>query len=513
MPKEPEEKADAERRWRMSRLAVRILVTVALTGAADYLLFGHTAGCGVSVFALMAAATVAWQRGARLGRAGVWIGLWLVVALGASYDESIFGRMVMVGLGWSILAMTLLPGAQGSSKPSLLDGIVRGLAGGLRSFSAGPSDVRRFILIGRRRFPGLVRPAWVFALPAALVLVFAALIVPANRVLARWTVEMFDWVWAFVSGLSLSRALFWTVTGLGVYGLFRFRLGRRRTWPAGSPRARGPRDEQARRNALTACLLSFAGLNALYLVANVVDVVYLWFSFELPAGMTLSQFAHQGAYRLIVAVVLAAATVTVFLPTGSSQLSHSKARALAYAFVVQNLVVLAGAARRLQFYVVDYGLTRFRVGVVLWLVLVAAGFVLIAIRIRGKRPVLFLFRTNAVTTVVLLATVALLNVDGLIAEWNVRRYEVTPARAGTGALPALARLVASAAGKGEPQTSLDARAVLEGRLAEEKARLGSWQSWTWRRRSAVREAERMLRDRGSLAHREPVRRPIARRAP
>jgi len=354
----------------------------------------------------------------------------------------------------------------------------------------------------------------VFALPAALVLVFAALIVPANRVLARWTVEMFDWTWNFVSQLSFSRALFWSVTGLGVYGLFRFRLGRRRTWPEAGPRARRPLDESARRNALTACLLSFAGLNALYLVANVVDIIYLWFSFELPAGMTLSQFAHQGAYRLIVAVVLAAATVTVFLPAGSSQLSHSKARALAYAFVAQNIVVLAGAARRLEFYVVDYGLTRFRVGVVLWLALVAAGFVLVAIRIRGKKPVLFLFRTNAATTLVLLATVALLDVDGLIADWNVRRYELTPARASAperdridirylgsleaGALPALARLVVSAAEKGEPRTSRNARAVLGRRLAEEKARLESWQSWTWRRRSAVREAEKTLGVRGIL---------------
>lgn len=499
----------------MSRLAVRILVTAALTGAADYLLFGHAAGCGVTVFALLTAGTVAWHRGGRLGRAGAWIGLWLIVALGASYDESIFGRMILVGLGWSVIAMTLLPGAQDGSRPSLLDGIVRGLAGGLRSFSAGPSDVRRVILIGRRRLPGLVRPAWVFALPAVLVLVFAALIVPANRVLARWTVESLDWLWVAVTRLSPSRIFFWMAAGLGIYGLFRFRLGRRRVKPAVATQAAGRRDQRAGQNALTACLLTFAGLNVLYLAANLVDLVYLWFSFDLPTGMTLSQFAHQGAYRLIVAVVLAAATVTVFLPTGSSQLSHSKARALAYAFVAQNLVVLAGAARRLQFYVEDYGLTRFRVGVVLWLVLVAAGFVLVAIRIRGKRPVLFLFRTNAVTTLVLLATVALLDVDGLIADWNVRRYELTPAGAGrpqrdridirylasleAGALPALARLVASAAGKGELHTSRNAAAALAGRLAEEKARLESWQSWTWRRRSAVREAEKTLGDGGDLA--------------
>ena len=144
----------------MSRLAVRILVTAALTGAADYLLFDHAAGCGVTVFAVLTAATVAWHRGGRLGRAGAWTGLWLVVALGASYDASIFGRMILVGLGWSVIAMTLLPGAKGNSRPPLLDGIVRGLAGGLRSFSAGPSDVRRTILIGRRRLPGHVRPAW-----------------------------------------------------------------------------------------------------------------------------------------------------------------------------------------------------------------------------------------------------------------------------------------------------------------------------------------------------------------
>ncbi len=211
----------------MSRLAVRVLVAAGLTPAADYLLFGRAPGCGVTVLALALAATVAWHRGRRLRRAGWLIGLWLVVALGAALDASIFGRMLLIVLGWSVLAMTLLPDRPGEARPWLLDGIVRGLAGGLRSFSAGPSDVRRWLLIARRRVPGLVRPAWVYAVPAALVLVFAALIVPANRVLARWTVEMFDRLWTSVSGLSFSRLLFWAVTGLGIYGLFRFRLGRR----------------------------------------------------------------------------------------------------------------------------------------------------------------------------------------------------------------------------------------------------------------------------------------------
>ena len=72
-------------------------------------------------------------------------------------------------------------------------------------------------------------------------------------------------------------------------------------------------------------------------------------------------------------------------------------------------------ARRLLLYVEEYGLTQFRVTTALWMLLVAVGYLLILARIHGHRPIGFLFRTNTISTALLLSATAVLDVDGLVA--------------------------------------------------------------------------------------------------
>ncbi len=480
----------------MTNLTVRVTVTLALTVLADYLLFGHSPGCGLSIFSVCVAAAVWARYGARLRRAGPWPVLWLVLALGATLQSSLFGRMLLVVLGWSILAL-----AMSAARRPLLAGILRGVSGGVRSLTAAPADARRYLLLMHRRLAGGPPPAWVLALPIGLVLVFAFLIIPANLVLVRWSQQFFEKLARFFPNVTFGRVLFWLLIGLGVYGLFRFRLGRRHwDYLQGSPEV-GPVDEARRKNELKACVLTLVGLNALFLVANLTDVFYLWLAFELPGGLTYSEFARHGAYRLIAAVVLAAVTITAFLRSNTLQAEQRRTRVLAYVFAAQNLVVLAGATRRLQFYVEAYGLTRFRLAAALWMGLVATGFILILIKIRQNRPLRFLLRTNAVSTVLLLSAVTVLNLDGFIANWNVARHEAgatTPidvdylGSLSVGALPALARLVEVE----DSQVAGRARVVLGERLAEERAAHASWQAWTWRRKAAIDAVEQALRAAG-----------------
>ena len=479
----------------MRSLAVRAAVAIVLIGVADYCLWDRALGCGVAVVALAAAAAALASYGGRLLRAPGWTLLWIALAAGACLDSSLIGQYLLITLGWTIVAIGLI-----GDRTSLLDGYLRGVVGGVRSLSAAPSDGRRYALVLLARRFGPVPPLWVMAIPLGLLLIFSALIIPANLILTQWTIELTEHVMDLLiraDELPVRRILFWAIVGLTAYGLVRFRLGRHHREPRKPPIILRL-DESMRRHAVLMALLSLAGLNLLYLLTNVVDFVFLWLLFELPEGVSYSQFAHQGSYRLIFAVVLAAVTVVVLLPKGSLQLDDRRARGLSYLFVAQNLFVLASGALRLLLYVEEFGLTQFRVATALWMVLVAVGYLLILARIYGNRPVGFLFRTNMISTVLLLSATAVLNIDGFIADWNVRRYEVGKrvavdvkylASLEAGSLPAMARLVDVASQNGDRPIAEHAARALQRRLGEEHLKLQSWQSWTWRRAESVRRAE------------------------
>jgi hypothetical protein len=392
------------------------------------------------------------------------------------------------------MAYSLLP-----APPTLLAGLLRGSVAGVRSVSAAPSDLRRWVLLRGSRYNYQLPPVWVFVVPVLFVALFAVLIVPANLVLANWTVELFDSLGTLAQQMSPWRIIFWIIAGLLIYGFFRIRLGRRRS-PRKPPRAITPSTLRAL-DVRRACVLSLIGLNGLYLCANLVDVAYLWMSFELPSGMTYAEFAQKGSYRLIVAVVLAALAFTVAFPDHSMQLCDRLTRRLAYLFVLQNLFVLASAARRLGLYVEVYGLTRFRVSVVFWMLLVAVGFITILVRLWGQRPLITLFRQNAVTTLLLLTAVSLANIDGWIADWNVDRYEQGSSIAvdlrylaslEAAALPAIARLTQVASEKNDDETAASARRVLSRRLRDETTHRDQWRTWSWRRERSVVAAQKLL---------------------
>ena len=48
--------------------------------------------------------------------------------------------------------------------------------------------------------------------------------------------------------------------------------------------------------AITRSLILF---NALFALQTVLDLTYLWGGANLPDGMTLAEYAHRGAYLLI----------------------------------------------------------------------------------------------------------------------------------------------------------------------------------------------------------------------
>jgi hypothetical protein len=97
-----------------------------------------------------------------------------------------------------------------------------------------------------------------------------------------------------------------------------------------------------------AILRALVLFNLLFAVQTVLDIAYLWGGLTLPDGMTYANYAHRGAYPLVVTALLAAAFVLAAMRHGGPAERSPLIRRLVYAFIAQNvmLVVSVAAASR-----------------------------------------------------------------------------------------------------------------------------------------------------------------------
>jgi hypothetical protein len=171
--------------------------------------------------------------------------------------------------------------------------------------------------------------------------------------------------------------------------------------------------------------------NLLFAVQTGLDLVYLWGGVKLPDGMTYADYAHRGAYPLIVTALLAGAFVLVALRPGSPTSADRLVRALVYAFIAQNVLLVISSILRLDLYVDVYGLTRLRLAAGLWMGLVALGLVLILVRIRLGRSNAWLMGSNLLAALMMLFGASVVDLDRVVAGFNLA-HAVEP---GTGAVP------------------------------------------------------------------------------
>jgi hypothetical protein len=316
--------------------------------------------------------------------------------------------------------------------------------------------------------------------PLVLASVFGGLFAAANPVIARWVEPVWNGLrhcaWPAV---PWARLAFWAILGTGVWCLLRLRTDRD-TPAADSVRRDAP---AASVGLIGRCLVVF---NALFAVETVLDLRYLWAGAHLPAGLTYAQYAHRGAYPLMVAAVVAAAFVVLALAPGGSGEQRLWVRRLVYLWLAQNVFLVISAGWRLYLYVGAYTLTRWRVAAALWMLLVACGLVWIGVRIAAARTNRWLFNVNVLTGLTVLYAGCFLDLDGFIAGFNVRHCEEVRAEGpaldlaylehlGPAALPALVRV---------PRHMLDRPELHEviARLRHDLDHdLRNWRGWTFRR--------------------------------
>jgi hypothetical protein len=170
-------------------------------------------------------------------------------------------------------------------------------------------------------------------------------------------------------------------------------------------------------------------------------------------------------------------------------LSRSRlVRALVFLWISQNVLLVLSSMLRLSLYVDVYTLTEWRCAAFVWMLLVAAGLVLIVARIALGRSNGWLVWSNAAVLAFTLYFCSFVDFSGLIARFNVMHSrEVAGAGEpvdlaylcglGPAALPALDLLVAKINASGRPNTLYFCRRSAELRLA---TRMEDWRAWTFR---------------------------------
>ncbi|SDT93400.1 protein of unknown function [Verrucomicrobium sp. GAS474] len=347
----------------------------------------------------------------------------------------------------------------------------------------------------RRRF---FRLASVFLPAAALALLFAFFLGTGNAVLGWWFGHGFGALWKWVTGFDLSAARLFGWFAAGIVVLPLLAPARRRGscyfgwgWTTRLHRfADAPSPAAARTSDLRA-LAILGTLNALFLAANAIDLRYLWLRQAIPEGVNAAQFVHAGTGLLICTTLLTGVVLALLFNRAPARTAGRAVRLLAYGWIAQNLFLLASVVLRLKLYTDAYGLTDTRLSLLAFLLLVAAGFALLTVKIAREKSAAWLLGGCATAAFVLFYGVQFLDFGGIAARYNVARWEADPgasapldvgylANVGSGGWEPLRRVAESA--RAHPAAADQARRALEQARARFDTEAGrkDWRLWQGR---------------------------------
>lgn len=298
---------------------------------------------------------------------------------------------------------------------------------------------------------------------------------------------------------TIGRLLFWMLIATTVWATLR---PRRVRLPMVEPSTGAP---LALPGVTTgSVLLALVTFNALFALQNGLDLAFLWSGAPLPAGVTLADYAHRGAYPLIATALLAGLFVLIALRPGSDTAAVPAIRRLVVLWIAQNVFLVASSILRTIDYIEVYSLTGLRIAALIWMVLVALGLVLIVWRMLRGRSAAWLINANVAAALLVLTGCTVVDLGSIAAAWNVRHAREVGGKGAALDLCYLGRLGPSAL---TSLVALELRPDLKPDFAErlawvrhealtETIRGQLDGGWTWR------NSRRLLEVRGMLAGRK-----------
>ncbi len=367
---------------------------------------------------------------------GLGVAVWFLTIAGAAHlalGRSVSAKRAVAS--WSVLVVALLPAVD------LVQALSIGLALlGLTAFAAlliVPVTVPSKVLhtIWRLPFFGVAQtckdgrtirfpapPAGTFLalvrdwlVPLTVGALFVGLLAMANPLVDAWLARL----QAMDARLTWdpARILFWAIAALAVWPMLRLnRMVARLIKPT--------RPLPALRSGLVTARSTLRALvlfNIIFAVQSVLDAGYLWGGIALPEGMTYAEYAHRGAYPLLVAALLAGAFALIAQPFLTDR---PVLRVLLYVWIGQTVLLVFSSILRLDLYVEAYGLTRLRFAAFIWMTVTALGLVLMIMQMIGRQSIGWFTLRAAGLALLALYAVSLINVDGFIARHNLAAGKV-----------------------------------------------------------------------------------------
>ena len=457
----------------------KLIVALAVTGFADWLLYEHKPGLSVAIFLAVLAGLALLTNPLHAGlRQSLLAALVLLTGLASVVEE-------FNALSASLCVLAVAVAISSLTNP-MMDGLRARCAAVQDLLLTGPFRIFADVAQSPRWSLTLKSfPVWV--VPLFLSCVFLLLFSSANPLIETWlnAIDLKAWL----SRLSVLRLLFWSVT-LCVVWPFVYLKWIRKPPPALWVSESEPMATDEAPSELfgaAAILRSLLLFNLLFAVQSGLDVVYLWGGVALPDGLTYAAYAHRGAYPLIATALLAAGFVLAAMRPGGPAERLPVIRTLVFCWVAQNVMLVVSSMLRLDLYVEIYSLTYWRIAAFIWMLLVAAGLILIVARIAFDRSNSWLVQMNLATLALLACICAFINFPYVIAAYNVDHSKEMSGNGlaldvsylvglGPQAVPAIDRYLATLPNSDRGQLAWNRDQLIKRQLAE----LDSWRAWSFR---------------------------------
>lgn len=158
--------------------------------------------------------------------------------------------------------------------------------------------------------------------------------------------------------------------------------------------------------------------NLMFFVQTVMDLIYLYGGAALPDGLSYAEYAHRGAYPLVVTALLAGWFALI---SRRWVAENQMLRTLLMIWVAQNVALVISSLVRLDLYVDAYGLTRLRLSAAIWMAMVAAGLAMILWQIRQSKDNNWLLKRIGLMGAVVIYSCSWFSFDATIARYNLKR--------------------------------------------------------------------------------------------